>query len=310
MRAFGEVPREFARDDLTVWDCQPRRGPAIIGASFESRAAWRPNPSTSRPRPNGPIARDEVIPLVTPTIVAFIGRTERGPLNEPVALKSFDDYRRVFGGIASFSFVSFAVQHFFLHGGEAAVVVRVAESCDPRVARGAGRRRRAAAPGAPAGQPRVLARVRRLRPRRAFAGPLQSRDPAPRRARLSARRRPGAVRIVVDGRDATSASSSTRCTTRSSCGSSGRCRSCGRTRRVLRAPASRFRISPPPRPEPTARSSPITTSSAPTPKARDLFALDRCEQVDLVCVPSPPGRDLGSTSFVAATRYCERRRAL
>ena len=41
-----------------------------------------------------------------------------------------------------------------------------------------------------------------------------------------------------------------------------------------------------------------------------LFALDRCERVDLVCVPSPPGRDLGSTSFLAATRYCERRRAL
>jgi len=41
-----------------------------------------------------------------------------------------------------------------------------------------------------------------------------------------------------------------------------------------------------------------------------LFALDRCERVDLVCVPSPPGRDLGSTSFLAAARYCERRRAL
>ena len=41
-----------------------------------------------------------------------------------------------------------------------------------------------------------------------------------------------------------------------------------------------------------------------------IFALDRCEQVDLLCIPSPPGRDLGSTSFVAATRYCERRRAL
>ena len=41
-----------------------------------------------------------------------------------------------------------------------------------------------------------------------------------------------------------------------------------------------------------------------------LFALDRCERIDLVCVPSPPGRDLGSTSFLAATRYCERRRAL
>jgi hypothetical protein len=41
-----------------------------------------------------------------------------------------------------------------------------------------------------------------------------------------------------------------------------------------------------------------------------LFALDRCEHVALVCIPSPPGRDLGITSFVAATRYCERRRAL
>jgi len=41
-----------------------------------------------------------------------------------------------------------------------------------------------------------------------------------------------------------------------------------------------------------------------------LFALDRCERIDLICVPSPPGRDLGSTSFLAATRYCERRRAL
>src|SRR5690606_35608234 len=41
-----------------------------------------------------------------------------------------------------------------------------------------------------------------------------------------------------------------------------------------------------------------------------LFALDRCEQIDFICIPSPPGRDLGSTSFLAATRYCERRRAL
>ena len=41
-----------------------------------------------------------------------------------------------------------------------------------------------------------------------------------------------------------------------------------------------------------------------------LFALDRCDHVDLICIPSPPGRDVGITSFVAATRYCERRRAL
>jgi hypothetical protein len=41
-----------------------------------------------------------------------------------------------------------------------------------------------------------------------------------------------------------------------------------------------------------------------------LFALDGCEQIDLLCIPAPPGRDLGSTSFVAALRYCERRRAM
>jgi hypothetical protein len=41
-----------------------------------------------------------------------------------------------------------------------------------------------------------------------------------------------------------------------------------------------------------------------------LFALDRCPRVDLLCIPSPPGRDLGSTTFLAATRYCERRRGL
>ena len=68
----------------------------------------------------------DVIPIVAPTVVAFIGRTERGPLNEPVVVKSFDHFSRVFGGHTSFSFVSLAVQHFFWHGGEIAVVVRVA----------------------------------------------------------------------------------------------------------------------------------------------------------------------------------------
>src|SRR5512134_3770112 len=68
----------------------------------------------------------DVIPIVTPTVVAFIGRTERGPLNEPVAIKGYDEFSRIFGGHVSFSFVSLAVQHFFWHGGERAVVVRVA----------------------------------------------------------------------------------------------------------------------------------------------------------------------------------------
>ena len=78
------------------------------------------------PGPAEPQDGSEVIPIVTPTVVAFIGRTERGPLNEPVVVKTFDDFSRVFGGNVSFSFVSLAVQHFFSHGGAVAVIVRVA----------------------------------------------------------------------------------------------------------------------------------------------------------------------------------------
>jgi hypothetical protein len=66
------------------------------------------------------------VPLVKRTVTAFVGRTERGPLNEPVLLESFEQYREAFGGHCSFSFVSYAVQHYFMHGGQTAIVVRVA----------------------------------------------------------------------------------------------------------------------------------------------------------------------------------------
>src|SRR5690606_4142914 len=41
-----------------------------------------------------------------------------------------------------------------------------------------------------------------------------------------------------------------------------------------------------------------------------LFALDRAGRVDIVCVPAPPTRDFGTTALIAAERYCRRRRAL
>ena len=101
-----------------------------------------------------------------------------------------------------------------------------------------------------------------------------------------------------------------RCRTPSSCGSSGRCRATGRRRPGAASPGQ-------PIPYITVKQAgsdgeeltdyDVIGSNA---EGTGLFALDRCERVDLVCVPSPPGRDLGSTSFLAATRYCERRRAL
>ena len=42
-----------------------------------------------------------------------------------------------------------------------------------------------------------------------------------------------------------------------------------------------------------------------------LFALDAAEQVDLLCIPpAPSGREFGITTFLAAERYCEKRKAI
>ena len=61
------------------------------------------------------------------SISAFIGRARRGPVDEPVALSSFADFERAFGGLWSPSALTYAVRDFFLNGGSQAVVVRVYE---------------------------------------------------------------------------------------------------------------------------------------------------------------------------------------
>jgi hypothetical protein len=256
-----------------------------------------------------PYEGDEVIPLFTPTVVAFIGRTERGPINEPVSLKSFDDYRRVFGGHCTFSFVSFAVQHFFLHGGEVAVVVRVANRAT-----------------------RALLEV----PAGADALRLQARQPGSReflrasvdydrvehaqdRFNLVIQRlgRPGSQ--LVDDQELFESLSMDPTDERFVVDA---LHDSELVRLVGPLPLTRPDATRPARPgEPI----PYLAASAQgidgeeltdydvigsNSEGTGLFALDRCEQIDLVCIPSPPGRDLGSTSFVAATRYCERRRAL
>ena len=252
---------------------------------------------------------DEVIPLEARTVVAFVGRAERGPLNEPVAIKSFDHYRRVFGGHCSFSFLSFAVQHFFVHGGEAAVVVRVAN-----------------------GASRALLEI----PAGAEVLKLQARHPGSREfLRVSVdydrvEREPDRFNLVIQrlGRPGSQLVDDQELFAGLS----------------MNAEAERFVVDalhdselvrlvgplPLTRPDatrPTRPGDPIPYLAATVAgtdgdeltdydvigsnsEGTGIFALDRCEQVDLLCIPSPPGRDLGSTSFVAATRYCERRRAL
>jgi len=65
---------------------------------------------------------------VATSITAFIGRAWKGPLNEPVTITSYADYQRQFGGLWRGSSISYAVQQFFLNGGNQAIIVRVANA--------------------------------------------------------------------------------------------------------------------------------------------------------------------------------------
>jgi hypothetical protein len=58
-------------------------------------------------------------------VTAFIGRTLRGPVNRPVAVRSFADFQQVFGGLWQASPLPYAVEQFFENGGRRAVIVRL-----------------------------------------------------------------------------------------------------------------------------------------------------------------------------------------
>jgi phage tail sheath protein FI len=61
---------------------------------------------------------------VATSIAAFVGYTARGIDNRAQAVYSFSDFERLYGGLASNSEVSYAVQQFFTNGGTQAYVVR------------------------------------------------------------------------------------------------------------------------------------------------------------------------------------------
>lgn len=73
-------------------------------------------------------AIDQPVDVSRETIAAFVGRALRGPINEPVLVRSFGEFRRRFGDAWSRSSLGPAVQHFFEHGGRQLYIVRVANS--------------------------------------------------------------------------------------------------------------------------------------------------------------------------------------
>ena len=74
---------------------------------------------------------DQPIARLPGAVTAFVGRTVRGPVNQPLLLDSFADYQQVFGGLWQPSPLSYAVEQYFENGGRQAVVVRVVNGGAP-----------------------------------------------------------------------------------------------------------------------------------------------------------------------------------
>ena len=78
----------------------------------------------------GPSGSQAISRLPT-AVTAFVGRTLRGPVDRPVALRGFGEFQQVFGGLWQPSPLSYAVEQFFENGGRRAVVVRVINGAAP-----------------------------------------------------------------------------------------------------------------------------------------------------------------------------------
>lgn len=74
---------------------------------------------------------EQPIARASAQLTAFVGRTLRGPLHQPIIIRSFADFQQHFGGLWQPSPLSYAVEHFFEQGGRQAVIVRVANGAAP-----------------------------------------------------------------------------------------------------------------------------------------------------------------------------------
>ena len=59
------------------------------------------------------------------SITAFVGLTEKGPLNKATKINSFSEFENIFGTLQKFHNLGYVVYHYFLNGGINAVIVSV-----------------------------------------------------------------------------------------------------------------------------------------------------------------------------------------
>lgn len=104
-------------------------GPAASEKESSHRLAT-PGPAGRMPAEEGDDGLSPIAPVST-AVTAFVGRTLKGPVAEPLRITSFSQYQQVFGGLWQPSPLSYAVEQFFENGGEEAVVVRVVSGGRP-----------------------------------------------------------------------------------------------------------------------------------------------------------------------------------
>ena len=74
---------------------------------------------------------DLAIQRVPTGITAFIGRTLKGPVSQPITVGSFAEYQQHFGSLWQPSTLSYAIEQYFENGGRKAIIVRVANGASP-----------------------------------------------------------------------------------------------------------------------------------------------------------------------------------
>jgi phage tail sheath protein FI len=73
------------------------------------------------------LASPTIVPAAT-SVAAFVGVTERGPLNAPVRVSDADAFEARFGAVIATGYLGYALQGFFGNGGREAHICRVAGS--------------------------------------------------------------------------------------------------------------------------------------------------------------------------------------
>jgi len=70
----------------------------------------------------------KMIEAVGTAVAAFVGFTERGPLNEPILVTNWTQYTNTFGDFVEGCYLPHALYGYFLNGGGSAYVIRVGET--------------------------------------------------------------------------------------------------------------------------------------------------------------------------------------